>query len=266
MKKRHFPFSKSLFLSSLLTVIFMTVITFYTGFLALGFSGMVRPVKNVSEEELQKAKERMIKKDLLGRDITNARVLEVMLKVPRHLFVDDKYRSSAYDDHPLPIEEGQTISQPYVVALMTQSIRLKPEEKVLEIGTGSGYQAAVLSEITDFVYTIEIREKLAEKSSQTLKRLGYGKVKVKAGDGYFGWPENAPFQAIMVTAAANHVPPPLIRQLDEGGRLIIPLGSTTYYQNLALIEKQNGEITTRYMGRVRFVPMTGRIQESSDEN
>lgn len=212
-----------------------------------------------ADDPFLNARQRMVEKDLKGRDITDPKVLAVMGKVQRHLFVDRYLQGQAYSDHPLPIGEGQTISQPYVVALMTQLLRLRPGEKVLEIGTGSGYQAAVLSELIDDVYTIEIRKGLVEKAEKRLKGLGYTKVKVKHGDGYFGWEEYAPFDAIIVTAAANHIPPPLIKQLKEGGRLVIPLGSTTYYQTLTLITKIKGELDVQHITGVAFVPMIGEV-------
>jgi protein-L-isoaspartate(D-aspartate) O-methyltransferase len=207
------------------------------------------------------ARKHMVARQLAARDITDAKVLAVMGKVPRHLFVKPKYRSLAYADRPLPIDEGQTISQPYIVALMTQYLRLKPGDRVLEIGTGSGYQAAVLTHFTDEVYSIEIRENLARKASETLKKLNYDQVQVKWADGYFGWEEFAPFDAIIVTCAANHVPPPLLKQLDEGGRLIIPVGSTLYYQTLTLITKKSGKPNVQHISGVTFVPMTGKAQE-----
>ncbi|MFP4081798.1 MAG: protein-L-isoaspartate(D-aspartate) O-methyltransferase [Candidatus Aminicenantes bacterium] len=204
---------------------------------------------------------RMVRRQLKARDIRDKRVLEAMGEVRRHLFVSPAYRRQAYEDHPLPIDEGQTISQPYIVALMTQHLQLKKGEKVLEIGTGSGYQAAVLAELTDKVYSIEIRENLARKAALRLKELGYQQVQVKWADGYFGWEEHAPFDAIIVTCAANHVPPPLLKQLKEGGRLIIPLGSTLYFQTLTLITKTNGKPDVEHILGVRFVPMIGEAQE-----
>ena len=217
----------------------------------------------VASEDAQiiKSRKRMVEHDLKGRDITDAKVLEIMGRVPRHLFVDKSLQSKAYADHPLPIGEGQTISQPYIVALMTQILRVKPGEKVLEIGAGSGYQAAVLAELTDQVYTIEIHASLSQMAAQRLKQLGYEKVKVKYGDGYFGWEEYAPFDAIIVTCAANHIPPPLIKQLKENGRLIIPLGSTTYFQTLTLLTKKNGQTDVQHLLGVSFVPMTGEAQK-----
>ena len=205
-------------------------------------------------------RQQMVQQDIGGRDVRDSQVLSAMDKVPRHLFVEPAYRDQAYEDHPLPIGEGQTISQPYVVALMTEALRLKRGDRVLEIGTGSGYQAAVLAEIVKEVYTIEIRKSLADRAGLVLKDLGYKQVKVKYGDGYFGWEEAAPFDAIIITAAANHIPPPLIRQLKEGGRLIVPLGSTVYYQTLILATKRKGQLDVEQLGPVAFVPMTGEMR------
>ena len=203
----------------------------------------------------------MVENDIKGRGIKDKKVLEVMGRIPRHLFVDENLRDRAYADYPLPIGEGQTISQPYVVALMTESLRLKPADRVLEIGTGSGYQAAVLAEMVKEVYTIEIRKSLADMASKRLKDLGYKNVKVKYADGYFGWEEYAPFDAIIITAAANHIPPPLIKQLKEGGRLIIPLGSTVYHQTLTLATKKKGELDIEQIGSVVFVPLIGEAEK-----
>ena len=205
------------------------------------------------------ARQRMVLHQLKARDIKDTKVLRVMGKVKRHLFVNPSLASQAYSDHPLPIGEGQTISQPYIVALMTQVLDIKPEEKVLEIGTGSGYQAAVLSHFTDQVWSIEIRKGLAQNASRRLKALGYEKIRVKQGDGYFGWPEYAPFDAIMVTAAANHVSPLLLEQLKMGGRLLIPLGSTTYYQTLTKITNTPKGNEVEHLLGVVFVPMVGEI-------
>jgi len=207
------------------------------------------------------ARKRMVDRDLKGRDIKDLQVLEIMGRLPRHLFIDKSLQSQAYADHPLPIGEGQTISQPYIVALMTQILQVKPGEKVLEIGTGSGYQAAVLAELTEKVYTIEIRETLTRQAAQRLKQLGYEKVRVKYGDGYFGWEEYAPFDGIIVTCAANHIPPPLIKQLKDGGRLVIPLGSTTYFQTLTLLTKKHGKTDIQHLIGVAFVPMIGEAQK-----
>jgi len=200
----------------------------------------------------------MVTVDIAGRGVRDPRVLEVMGKVERHLFVDEGQRGRAYGDYPLPIGEGQTISQPYVVALMTEALALKGHERVLEIGTGSGYQAAILSHLAKAVFTVEIRKGLYEKA---VRRLApYTNVRVRHGDGYFGWEEEAPFDAIMVTAAANHIPPPLLSQLKEGGMLIIPLASTAFYQNLVLLKKQKGRHLIKELGAVAFVPMTGEAQ------
>ncbi len=208
------------------------------------------------------ARLRMVEEQLKGRDITDPKVLGVMAKIPRHLFVPLELSSQAYEDHPLPIGEGQTISQPYIVALMTQVLAIKSDEKVLEIGTGSGYQAAVLSELTGKVYTIEIRPHLAQEAQRRLTRLRYSNIEVKQGDGYFGWPEAAPFDAIMVTAAANHIPPPLLKQLKPGGRLVLPLGSTTFFQTLTLITKKlDGTMDVQHLTTVSFVPMIGEVKK-----
>jgi len=213
------------------------------------------------DDPFMQARERMVKNDLKGRDITDKKVLSVMGKVKRHLFVDKGLQNVAYNDYPLSIEEGQTISQPYIVALMTQHLNLNPNDKVLEIGTGSGYQAAVLAELVDQVYSVEINKKLAEKSSLKLRELGYHNVNVKQGDGYLGWPEYSPFDAVIVTCAAKHIPPPLTKQLKEGGRLIMPVGSTFLYQTLTLITKVKGELKVEHISGVRFVPMVGEAEK-----
>ena len=188
-----------------------------------------------------------------------ARVLAVMTRVPRHEFVPSGQKPYAYENRPLPIGHGQTISQPFIVAAMTELMNLKPGAVVLEIGTGSGYQAAVLAELAHSVYTIEVVEPLAQQATERLQRLGYANVQTRAGDGYFGWPEAGPFDAIMVTAAAGHVPPPLLRQLKPGGRMVIPVGAQFTTQQLLLIEKNSdGTVKTRQMMPVRFVPLTGR--------
>ncbi len=214
-----------------------------------------------AQDTFTSARKRMIEQDIKGRGVKDAIVLEVMGAVPRHLFVNASYRDQAYEDHPLPIGEGQTISQPYVVALMTEALRLRATDRVLEIGTGSGYQAAVLARIVKEVYTIEIRKLLVVKAEKTLADLDYRNVRVKFADGYFGWDEYAPFDAIIITAAANHIPPPLIKQLKEGGRLIVPLGSTVYFQTLTLATKRKGELEVEQLSPVAFVPMTGEMRK-----
>ena len=203
----------------------------------------------------------MVEKDLKGRGIRDQRVLEAMGKIPRHLFVEESLRGKAYADHPLPIGEGQTISQPYVVALMTEAVKVTPQDRVLEIGTGSGYQAAVLAEIVREVYSVEIRRSLAQNAAKTLQAQGYKNVTVKHGDGYFGWEEHAPFDAIVITAATNHIPPPLIKQLKDGGRLILPLGSTLFHQTLTLLTKQKDDLKVEQMGGVVFVPLVGEAEK-----
>lgn len=198
----------------------------------------------------------MVETQLKARDITDKETIWAMLKVPREQFVPKEYRIYSYNDGPLPIGEGQTISQPYIVAYMTQALRLKPENKVLEVGTGSGYQAAVLSEIVDSVFTIEIVEKLGIKAGQLLKSLGYDNVKVRIGDGYHGWPEKGPFDAIMVTAGAETIPQPLIDQLKEGGYMIIPVGPHRGVRQLVRVIKKDGNIKRKNLMAVRFVPFT----------
>jgi protein-L-isoaspartate(D-aspartate) O-methyltransferase len=217
---------------------------------------------SVESDAYQLERFRMVETQLRGRDIQDPKVLKVMSRVPRHLFVPTGLAREAYADHPLPIGEGQTISQPYIVALMTQLAGIKQGEKVLEIGTGSGYQAAVLAEMTGTVYTIEIRPALAQQAQNRLKALGYEKVQVRQGDGYYGWPKEAPFDVIMITAAVNHIPPPLIQQLNKGGRLILPLGNTTFFQTLTLVTKGPDEkLDVQHLTTVAFVPMVGEAQK-----
>ena len=198
----------------------------------------------------------------LGRDALDPRVMQALAKVPRHEFVPLDERDRAYLNQPLPIGYGQTISQPYIVALMTEALQLKTNSKVLEIGTGSGYQAAVLSEFTPQVFTIEIITPLAEQARERLQKLGYHTVRVRAADGYFGWPEEAPFDGIIVTCAAGHIPPPLIAQLRQGGRMVIPVGGFYEVQRLMVVTKdEDGMVRTQELLPVRFVPMTGAIQK-----
>lgn len=208
------------------------------------------------DDPYQQERNQMVKMQIERRGIREPVVLEAMQTVKRHLFVPSEYRKNAYDDRPLPIGYGQTISQPYIVAYMTEVISPKPNFKVLEIGTGSGYQAAVLAEIVDEVYTIEIVKELGISAASRLKSLDYGNITVKVGDGYYGWEEHAPFDAIVVTAAAEFVPPPLIDQLKDGGKMIIPIGSPFMTQMLSLVEKKNGKPRTKTLMPVRFVPFT----------
>ncbi|HHJ39643.1 MAG: protein-L-isoaspartate O-methyltransferase [Methylothermaceae bacteria B42] len=193
-----------------------------------------------------------------GKSELSPQVLKVIAAVPRHEFVPKEYRASAYENRPLPIGYGQTISQPYIVALMTELLEPKPDHIVLEVGTGSGYQAAVLARLVKHVYTIEIIEPLAKQAKERLKRLGYDNVTAKVGDGYYGWKAHAPFDGIIVTAAASHIPPPLVKQLKPGGRMVIPVGGRFLTQYLMLVEKDaNGKVHTRQLLPVSFVPLTG---------
>lgn len=213
----------------------------------------------IKASEVAAARKRMVAEQLIswGRHITNQHVLDAMLKVPRHEFVPDAYRGAAYDDSPLPIGYGQTISQPFIVAFMTEQLDPQPNQHVLEIGTGSGYQAAILAELVGMVYSIEIIDSLARRADETLRRLGYKNYKVKAGDGHQGWPEYAPFDAIIVTCSPDKIPQPLIEQLKDGGKMIIPVGEV-HEQSLYLLEKRGSKITQRAVLPVRFVPMTGK--------
>ncbi|WP_291789248.1 protein-L-isoaspartate(D-aspartate) O-methyltransferase [Cecembia sp.] len=204
----------------------------------------------------------MVETQLVSRGIGDKAVLDAMRKVPRHLLVPEKIKDFAYDDRPLPIGEGQTISQPYIVAFMTELIKPHPEMKVLEIGTGSGYQAAVLAEIVREVFTIEIFEGLGKRASRDLQNLGYQNIQVRIGDGYKGWPEEAPFDAIIVTAAPSEIPQPLIEQLKDGGSMIIPVGQEGKIQQLILGEKKNGKFKTRTVSNVQFVPFLREQKKS----
>lgn len=206
--------------------------------------------------ETEKARMRMVDQQLENRGIKDPKVLRAMREAARHAFVPEEVREQAYEDRPLPIGHGQTISQPYIVALMTEKVRPTSDSKVLEIGAGSGYQAAVLAEIAAEVYTIEIIPELAEWAQEKLSEAGYGNVTVRQGDGYYGWEAEAPFDAIIVTAATPHIPPPLIEQLREGGRMIIPIGSPFRTQQLVLVRKTDGNVTTENIIPVRFVPFT----------
>lgn len=237
-------------LSALLTLLF-----FFSPFPARRLVGGPQ-----EEDGFARSRREMIENDLLPRGIRDQRVLEAMGQIPRHLFVAERHRSAAYQDRPLPIGEGQTISQPYIVALMTELLELKGHEKVLEVGTGSGYQAAVLGHLAREVYTIEIVSTLAGKAKETLAGLGYSNVSVKTGDGFFGWQEKGPFDAILVTASAKKVPEPLWHQLREGGRLVMPLGGERQSQRLVRTRKIGGKQQVENITGVLFVPMTGTIQ------
>lgn len=218
------------------------------------FAESVEPQAEPDAFRIQR--ERMVAEQIVSRGVKDPRVLAVMRQVPRHLFVPPEERDSAYDDYPLSIGHGQTISQPYIVALMTELARPQPTDRALEIGTGSGYQAAVLSRLVSHVYTVEIIEPLAREATARLAALGYTNVTTRTGDGYGGWPQHAPYDLIIVTAAPDHVPPALVAQLKPGGRLVIPVGPVLSVQELLLIEKDaSGKTRTTHTIPVRFVPL-----------
>ncbi len=209
------------------------------------------------EDRYKMERQQMVKLQIADRGVKDEDVLRVMEKLPRHEFVPPEYLDQAYEDHPLPIGYGQTISQPYMVAVMTELLRVNRDSKVLEIGTGSGYQAAILAELVREVYTIEIVEPLCKQARERLERMGYKNVHVKCGDGYYGWEEYAPYDAIIVTCAPDHVPQPLVNQLADGGRMVIPVGPPGGYQVLWLIERHGAEIESERLMGVAFVPLTG---------
>lgn len=215
----------------------------------------VRPGQAPSQEDPYAADRQRLLTGLRAQGIRDERVLAAMARVPRHRFVPEEYRARAWEDTALPIGLGQTISQPLVVALMTQALGLQGREKVLEIGTGSGYQAAVLAEVAASVFSIEILPELGQRARQTLDELGYQRVQTRIGDGYLGWPEEAPFDAILVTAAPDHVPLPLVEQLAEGGRMVLPVGPEEGVQTLRLLTRKGEEILSQDLERVRFVPL-----------
>lgn len=220
-------------------------------------AGGDKAIAETEDETYRMARERMIEGQLVARNIKNERVLKAMREVPRHLFVPQSQQDRAYEDSPLPIGFGQTISQPYIVAFMTEILDPKPTDKVLEIGTGSGYQAAVLAKLVAEVYSVEIIDDLAQRAQKTLTALGFENVHARSGDGYEGWPEHAPFDAVIVTCAPDKVPQPLVDQLADGGKMIIPVGRATGSQELFLLQKSSGELRQRAVLPVRFVPMTG---------
>ena len=216
----------------------------------------------IEEDRYSEAHRRLVDNGIVGLGINDEAVIAAMEVVPRHRFVPDEYLAQAYENYPLPIGYGQTISQPYVVALMTEAVALDGEDVVLEIGAGSGYQAAVLAEVAGQVYTIEIIGGLAERAEATLRDLGYDNVLVRHADGYFGWEEHAPYDAIVVTAAPDHIPQPLVDQLRIGGRMIIPVGPVGGFQTLWLVTKvSEAEVRSEDLGGVRFVPLTREEQE-----
>jgi len=225
--------------------------------------GLMLMTANNPDTTQGSARRHMVESQIVARGVADGHVLDAMRAVPRHRFVLPDYGYKAYADEPLPIGLGQTISQPYIVALMTELLQVDSADTVLEIGTGSGYQAAVLAKIVAHVYTIEIVERLAERADSTLKELGYENISVMAGDGYRGWPEHAPFDGIVVTAAPDHIPQPLIDQLKEGGRLVIPVGEQ--WQELMVVTKDKTGTTQKSITPVRFVPMTGEAQDKDKD-
>jgi protein-L-isoaspartate(D-aspartate) O-methyltransferase len=210
--------------------------------------------RTTAQESTAEKRQQMVEQQLMARGISDKSTLEAMSTIPREVFVPASQRPFAYEDRPLPIGDGQTISQPYMVAFMTQALKLKPNHKVLEIGTGSGYQAAILSRIVDTVYTVEIIPALAQNAEWTLKALNIGNVRIRTGDGYFGWEEHAPFDAIIVTAGAESIPEKLVEQLSDNGTMIIPVGPHRGVRQLIRLNKQKGKIKTRSLMDVRFVP------------
>ena len=231
--------------------------------LLISIANLVAGSAGTDESGYAEARNRLVKDYIESQGITDPAVLNAMREVPRHAFVPEELVSSAYKDRPLPIGEGQTISQPYVVALMTASLGLTKTDRVLEIGTGSGYQAAILARIVAEVYTIEIKERLYQRATRILGELNFDNVQTRLGDGYFGWKEAAPFDAIMITAAVNHIPPPLLQQLKDGGKLILPLGDPFLFQNLTLVTKQGNDYGVQQITGVLFVPMTGAAFEKN---
>lgn len=215
------------------------------------------PAIQPGDDDLTARRAAMVAEQIAGRGLRDRRILTAMETVPRHRFIPPRGQKIAYSDRPVAIGYGQTISQPYIVAYMCELARLGPQSRVLEVGTGSGYHAAVMAQIADTVYTMEIIPELAARSRETLTSLGYANLVTRHGDGYPGWPEAAPFDAIVVTAAADHIPPPLIKQLADGGRMVIPVGHPFLTQHLVLVEKHDGQISSRQLIPVRFVPLMG---------
>ena len=214
------------------------------------------------QDTFSRKREEMVRSQLISRGISSKKVLDAFRKVPRHLFVPDEYKEVAYADRPLPLSHDQTISQPYIVAYMTEILDIQPGHKILEIGTGSGYQAAILHEMEAEVYSVEIIRPLSDKARSTLLSLGYDQIHLKTGDGYKGWSEFAPFHGVLVTCSPSEIPPPLIEQLGEGGKMIIPVGKAGYIQYLYLVQKINGKIKMENVMPVRFVPMKNEKRDN----
>jgi len=238
-----------------------SMITWYLLLILLSSSILIMSCGARNTDQYSILRKNMVKSQIASRDVRDKRVLQAMEKVPRHLFVPEESKPEAYSDYPLPIGENQTISQPYIVAIMTELAKLKGDEKVLEIGTGSGYQAAVLSLLCKEVYTIEIVETLAKTAEQRLKDLGYKNVQTRFGDGYIGWVEAAPFDVIIITCAPPYLPDSLIAQLKEDGRIVVPMGEEYETQILTVFVKRNGKLIKTEHEPVRFVPMKGKIEE-----
>lgn len=232
--------------------------------LAIGLAGVWGQDSKTAEEAYTTQRLRMVERHLVERGIKDPRVLDAFRTVPRHKFLPPGTRRQAYDDESIPIGEGQTITPPYDVAFMTEALQPKPTDKVYEVGTGSGYQAAILSRVVKEVYSVEIHEPLSKRATAVLKEVGYDNVHTRAGDGYAGWPEEAPFDAIIVTCAPEAIPPPLIAQLKEGGRMVIPLGDR-FDQVVHLVEKKNGKLVSKELRPTLFVPMTGKAQRDAAE-
>ena len=247
--------SKRTFLATAQTGNCQSIFYFFLIFLSLNCQGNNQRQKNPITDGYEAMRLKMVEYQIESRGVRDQRVLKAMREVPRHLFVPEDLQDQAYNDEPLPIGSGQTISQPYIVAYMTEQLQLQGKERVLEIGTGSGYQAAILAELVDTVYTIEIVPELSRQAQQVLKKAGYTNIQFMIGNGYYGWPENAPFDAIIVTAAPEEIPEPLLQQLKPGGRMIIPVGD--FYQELYLLRKEEAGLKKERKLPVRFVPLQG---------
>lgn len=244
-------------MKTLIIILFISLLSLHSGEEKFQSNSLnsTSEIKNFDTPETVEKRKLMVQTQIIARGIKDPKVIDAMLSVPRHIFVPSKYAELAYGDHPVPIGYSQTISQPYIVAYMTEAIDIDSTSKVLEVGTGSGYQAAVLAEIVDTVYTIEIIEELGKSAAIKLEEIGYSNIITKIGDGYHGWKEYAPFDGIVVTAAAENIPPDLVEQLKDGGKMIIPVGSQYSIQTLVLIEKVNGKAKSKKLMPVRFVPL-----------